>query len=324
MKNKKTPLVSVVMLNWNGLEYLKKTIPSILELNYPNCEFIIVDNNSSDKSQDYIKRFKQIKLIETKENLGYSKGKNIGVNSCKGKYVLLLDNDILIKNKDLLKNLLLKNIEDEIVTFVINNLGENKTIYYGGYFDFYGIKENKKINLRRIIKYKNSFNCAFPHGGAIFFKKDFWVREFQGYDERQPYMLDDHDLGMRAWIFKKKCVVYNEGNYLVHLGKDNSKNNEYHRWRFKYYFSGLGTSFLKNSHFSNAFRILPFLLTFTILKAIKQFAKRGDIKIILSLCQSISFFLKSIPVTLIKRKEIQARRKIEQDIFLEIKAPKFY
>ena len=49
MKDKK-PLISIVMLNYNGLKYLKSTIHPILKLDYPNYEFIIVDNCSTDGS----------------------------------------------------------------------------------------------------------------------------------------------------------------------------------------------------------------------------------------------------------------------------------
>src|SRR3989344_1917843 len=104
--NKKYPLISVVMLNYNGLKYLKKTIPPILKLDYPNYEFIIVDNGSTDGSIEFIKKFKKIKLIENKENLGYGKGKNIGVKEANGEYILLLDNDIIIREKTIIKNLI--------------------------------------------------------------------------------------------------------------------------------------------------------------------------------------------------------------------------
>ena len=98
MENK-PPKISVVMLNYNGLNYLKKTMPPILKLDYPNYEFIIVDNGSTDGSKEFIKKFRKIRLIENHKNLGYSKGKNIGVKHAKGDYVLLLDNDILIKKQ---------------------------------------------------------------------------------------------------------------------------------------------------------------------------------------------------------------------------------
>src|SRR3989344_5058951 len=95
----KSPLISVIMLNYNGLKYIKRTIPQILKLDYPNYEFIIVDNGSADGSIEFIKEMQiksekvKIRLIENGENLGYSKGKNIGVKHAKGEYVLLLDND---------------------------------------------------------------------------------------------------------------------------------------------------------------------------------------------------------------------------------------
>jgi len=78
------PLVSIVMLNFNGQKYLKQTIPSMLNSDYPNCEFIVIDNNSTDSSVEFIKKFKRIKLIQNKENCGYSKGKNIGVKNARG------------------------------------------------------------------------------------------------------------------------------------------------------------------------------------------------------------------------------------------------
>jgi len=40
----KIPLISIVVLNWNGLHFLKETIPSLLDIDYPNYEIIVVDN----------------------------------------------------------------------------------------------------------------------------------------------------------------------------------------------------------------------------------------------------------------------------------------
>ena len=52
------PLVSIVMLNFNGQKYLKQTIPSMLNSDYPNCEFIVIDNNSTDSTEAICNQFK--------------------------------------------------------------------------------------------------------------------------------------------------------------------------------------------------------------------------------------------------------------------------
>ena len=92
------PKISVVMLNYNGLKYIKKTIPSILKLSYSNFELIVVDNGSTDGSIDFLKKNKEVLLIDNRENLGYSVGKNIGIKHAHGEFIFLIDGDILIEN----------------------------------------------------------------------------------------------------------------------------------------------------------------------------------------------------------------------------------
>jgi len=55
MNQKNSPLVSVVNVTWNGKEFLKKHLPSLKNLKYPNYEVIIVDNASTDGSVDFVR-----------------------------------------------------------------------------------------------------------------------------------------------------------------------------------------------------------------------------------------------------------------------------
>jgi len=96
----KFPLVSVVILNYNGIKYLKEglkeCLDSVIETDYPNLEIIFVDNGSTDGSADFIRRnYKsKIKMVENKRNLGFSEGFNTGIRISKGKYIALLSNDM--------------------------------------------------------------------------------------------------------------------------------------------------------------------------------------------------------------------------------------
>jgi len=95
------PLVSVIILNYNGLEYLKgilkECLESVLKSNYPNLEVIFVDNGSTDGSASFVKKnYPKIKVIQNKQNLGFSEGFNMGIKASKGKYLALLSNDMTV------------------------------------------------------------------------------------------------------------------------------------------------------------------------------------------------------------------------------------
>ncbi|MEM2292096.1 MAG: glycosyltransferase family 2 protein [Nitrososphaerota archaeon] len=95
------PLVSVVILNYNGLKHLgdrlKDCLDSVLNSNYPNLDIIFVDNGSTDGSADFVaKNYPKIKVIRNRCNLGFSEGFNTGIRASKGKYIALLSNDMAV------------------------------------------------------------------------------------------------------------------------------------------------------------------------------------------------------------------------------------
>lgn len=65
--------ISIIILNWNGLDFLKTCIPSgiiAVDIYGKDCEIIVVDNGSSDESIDYLRsNFSLVKVISLKENL---------------------------------------------------------------------------------------------------------------------------------------------------------------------------------------------------------------------------------------------------------------
>ena len=64
----KWPLVYIIILNWNGLHWLKQCFPSILRTNYPCFKVVIVDNASTDQSIDWVrKKYPHIIVIQNKK-----------------------------------------------------------------------------------------------------------------------------------------------------------------------------------------------------------------------------------------------------------------
>lgn len=87
------PLVSIVIVNWNGLEDTKECLEHTQKQTYPYIEIIVVDNGSTDGSVDYLRKQKNIKLVENPKNLGFTGGHIAGYQASAGDYILLLNND---------------------------------------------------------------------------------------------------------------------------------------------------------------------------------------------------------------------------------------
>lgn len=91
----KVPLISVIMPVYNTAKYLSQAIDSILNQNFIDFEFIIIDDCSTDGSLDIIKNYsdERIILIENEINKGYVYGLNYALSFAKGKYIARMDSD---------------------------------------------------------------------------------------------------------------------------------------------------------------------------------------------------------------------------------------
>ncbi len=126
-----SPLVSIIVLNWNGADDTIRCVDSLLAIDYDNFDVIVIDNGSKDGSVDKIRahigtiegiefyslnelginstdikqngqKSKTIFLIENEANLGFSKGNNVGIDFARRvlepEYILLLNNDTEVKS----------------------------------------------------------------------------------------------------------------------------------------------------------------------------------------------------------------------------------
>ncbi len=90
-----SPLVSVIVVNWNGAVHLPECLASLARQSYPSLEFIVVDNGSTDDSLTILRKSEddRLTLIEAGRNLGFAGGNNLGIRASRGGYVALLNND---------------------------------------------------------------------------------------------------------------------------------------------------------------------------------------------------------------------------------------
>lgn len=92
------PLVSIIAGTYNQPELTLDFLKSLKKITYPNYEVIIFDNASDKKKPGIVKEmYPEITLIENKENLGYGGGNNVGIRAAKGKYLLLINNDVEVE-----------------------------------------------------------------------------------------------------------------------------------------------------------------------------------------------------------------------------------
>lgn len=113
----KLPLVSIIVLNWNGEHVIRLSLDSIRRLDYPNIEVIVVDNGSTDRSADIIsKEFPDFRLLRNGKNLGFSAGMNVGIKECRGDLIVLYNNDAIAHPTSLSE--MIKTIRSEEVGMV--------------------------------------------------------------------------------------------------------------------------------------------------------------------------------------------------------------
>jgi GT2 family glycosyltransferase len=138
--------VSIIIVNWNGKQYLGKCLDSVLAQAYKSFEIVLVDNASTDGSIEFVrKRYpsqigsKKIKIILNNKNYGFAKGGNIGIAHSKWEYLVFLNQDTRVDKNWLaaLVNAAEKNPRAMLFGSKILDFGGKKIQYAGGEIDFF-------------------------------------------------------------------------------------------------------------------------------------------------------------------------------------------
>jgi GT2 family glycosyltransferase len=97
-KTQQLPLMSIVVLNWNGLDDTKICLEHLNKLDYPNYEIIVVDNGSRPDQKEYLRQRRDIILVDNPVNRGFTGGHIDGLAKAKGEFVVLLNNDAVMQS----------------------------------------------------------------------------------------------------------------------------------------------------------------------------------------------------------------------------------
>lgn len=191
------PLVSVVVLNWNGLKVVENCFNSLLQQDYTNMEIIMPDNGSTDGSVAFVKKnFPMVRIIENGKNLGFDEGNNVGYRAAKGKYVMLINNDT-VSAKDLVSRLVSVLEKDDSVGIAhpaeypidASWSDDSKIRFTGIDFEFLGIIASD-ISRKGEQKYG-------PTGACFMVRKSIFPDLF---DADYFAFCEEAYLGMRYWL----------------------------------------------------------------------------------------------------------------------------
>lgn len=322
MMNRSTwPKISIVMVNYNGLTYLKRTIPPLQNLDYPNKELIIVDNGSQDESIDFISTYSNITLLQSPRIREKNYACNMGVDHASGEFILLIDNDALFLDMMVLKTLVHEYTAHEYNGAVCLSLyDENIDISkaYGNYLGYYFTREVKRIDYR-LLPELDGILIGHPTGQAIFMKKDLFVK-MGGYDEHLTFGGDDCDLGIKLWLMGYKNYLYSK-TLQMHIGMPERNDKRKYALKFKEMFYAHLFTITKNYRLRNLGITLFIYIWFTFIKAIKQSVFRLTPGPFIAFFTGLHLYGKNFNVALTKRAMMQKKRIIKKDIFLEIKPP---
>lgn len=233
-------LVSIIIVNYNGKDYLKRCIGSILKNNYSNYEIIAVDNASTDGTAEMLKKdfsgIAGLRIVSLDKNYGPAKARNQGVKSAKGEIIGFLDNDTEVDPHWISSALKYFENDSKIGALQCKLLllnDKNKIDYAGEYLGSLGF-------LVHVARYGEEDNGQYDEvkellaakSAGMFIRKDVFDK-IGGFDDDYFIFVEETDLGWRAWlagyktIFAYDSIVYhyysatkvltdpNFNNYLV-------------------------------------------------------------------------------------------------------------
>lgn len=216
------PLVSVLILNWNGASFLGECLTSVLATSYAPIEVVVVDNLSHDNSVSIVKQFPSVRLIENDQNYGFAEGNNIGMRHCRGSHVVILNNDMTVEPDWLDKPVSLLEGDPRIGAVGCRQMSYyQKTVIDGLYHvvkpDLTFIPFGAGRKMSESEEYIRSRFVLSVNGGAMVLRKTMFT-DAGGFDSRFFAYLDEIDLFMKAFMkgwktfYCAESVVYHKGS----------------------------------------------------------------------------------------------------------------
>jgi len=297
------PLVSVVLLNYNGKKFLKLCLVSILQSNYSNLEVIFVDNHSTDGSVEFVKdlygRDPRVRVVQNRENMGWSKGNNEGMKVAKGEIIVLLSNDMEVDTNWLSEIVRVMNSDPTVGVAQFNSLSmhnREKLDSAGNFLDPFGYAYS-------YVARDSLTEVFFAEGMAMAVKRKV-IKEIGMLDEYYFMEYDDMDFSWRARLrgykvmFVTSAIVYHARGGFV--GATVMTRNPLN---VATYARNHLITLIKNYELRNLAKALPVVLFFDFAKVV-NYAVNRNVRA-LAVWKGLFMILKDFKTVWWKRLEVQ-------------------
>ena len=211
-----SPRISVIIVNYNGKELLQKCLESLFKIDYNNFEVILVDNNSTDGSMEFVtKSYPNIIVVKLDSNKGFAEPNNVAAKISKGKYLLFLNNDTVVTPNFISE--MVKVMETDKKIAVCQSLllkPDGSVDSSGDFIDHLGVVYNSKTKIDEIREVSSARGASMLVRSDIFEKLD-------GFDQKFFITFEDVDLCWRSWILGYRVliiptsIVYHEGGITI-------------------------------------------------------------------------------------------------------------
>lgn len=221
------PKIAVVILNWNGRHYLEQFLPSLIKYSKNDAEIIIADNHSTDNSLAFLKRnYPKVRVIENKENGGFSKGYNEAFGQIEADYFILLNSDIEVSDNWIRPVIALMESDEKIAVCQPKLLSwhEPQMFEYagaaGGFIDRWGYPFCRGRVFMAIEndfgQYDDVAEVFWATGACMFVRSEIYTK-FGGLDEDFFAHMEEIDF---CWRLKNDGykIMYTPESKVFHVG----------------------------------------------------------------------------------------------------------
>ena len=292
--------LAVIILNYNGVDFLKRFLPGIIKYNdgYP---LYVVDNKSTDHSIQFLKDnfSNKVHSIELEENFGYSGGYNMAAKYIEAEYYVFLNSDIEVTDGWLKPLLAIMENHKNIAACQPKLLDYSNKDYFeyagagGGFIDLLGYPFCRGRLFQTIEKDYGQYDDIRPvfwSSGACMMIRSSVFRDHGGFDEDYFAHMEEIDL---CWRIKRsgKMVYYNGNSSVYHVG--GGTLNQTNPFKTYLNFRNSLITLIKNERKSNLIWKIPLRLILDIIASLKFLLKdslndayaviRADLHVILRL-----------------------------------------
>lgn len=221
-------LVSIIVVNYNGKEYLKNCVSSVLKNNYSDWEIIIVDNASTDGSLEVVNdefgHVPNLRVVKLNKNDGPARARNVGVGVAKGKIIGFLDNDTEVDLNWIV--CAMKYFRNDPKTGILQCkllMLENKKHfdYAGEYLSSLGFLVHR-ASFREEDKgqYDAPSEILAAKSAGMFIRKDIFDK-IGGFDKDYFIFVEETDLGWRTWLAGYRVIFAYDSIVFHHFSATN-------------------------------------------------------------------------------------------------------